>query len=140
MNNARISIALVLLGSILVTPAIACGHSHSGLAFGLGLSAGYGLGYYGRPAYLSYDRYPPRYGFTPWYGFGPGYSYGYSYPPVIAVPSPPPVYIQQQQVSPSQPQSPAGHYWHYCRDPEGYYPYVRNCPGGWLQVAPQPDH
>ena len=70
-------------------------------------------------------------------GFGPGY--GYSYPPVVVAPSPPPVYIQQQQGMPPQPSALANYYWHYCLDPEGYYPYVTNCPGGWLRVLPQPD-
>ena len=41
--------------------------------------------------------------------------------------------------APPQPQPQASNYWHYCRNPEGYYPYVKNCPEGWLQVAPQPD-
>lgn len=27
-------------------------------------------------------------------------------------------------------------YWYYCTDPEGYYPYVRDCPRGWMQVVP----
>ena len=27
-------------------------------------------------------------------------------------------------------------YWYYCPDPEGYHPYVRDCPGGWMQVVP----
>jgi len=132
-KNARTSIALVLLGSILVNPATALGQSDSGLVFVLGFLGGYGSGYYGRAPYA------PRYGFLPWYGFVPDYSYGYSYPPapVIAVPAPPPVYIQQPQPLPSQPEAPSSYYWHYCREPEGYYPYVRKCPGGWLRVAPQ---
>jgi len=29
-------------------------------------------------------------------------------------------------------------YWYYCRDPEGYYPYVQRCNGEWQPVAPQP--
>jgi hypothetical protein len=29
-------------------------------------------------------------------------------------------------------------YWAYCQDPEGYYPYVQECPGGWVPVAPTP--
>jgi hypothetical protein len=36
------------------------------------------------------------------------------------------------------PSQGSSNYWHYCRNPEGYYPYVKNCPNGWLQVAPQP--
>jgi hypothetical protein len=43
--------------------------------------------------------------------------------------SPPPAYIEQ----PPPPQ-----YWYYCQSPPGYYPYVGQCPGGWLQVAPRP--
>jgi hypothetical protein len=27
-------------------------------------------------------------------------------------------------------------FWHFCQDPEGYYPYVKNCPSGWLTVVP----
>src|ERR1700681_633280 len=27
-------------------------------------------------------------------------------------------------------------YWYYCADPEGYYPYVQNCPTAWMLVAP----
>jgi hypothetical protein len=135
-KNPRISIALLLLGSILITPAMTWGHSHSGLAFGLGLLGGYSLGYYGGAPYLLSYGYPSGYGFTPWIGFGRGY--GYSSPPIVVAP-PPPVYIQQQPVMPSQPQEPADYYWHYCRNPEGYYPYVKTCPDGWLQVLPQPD-
>jgi hypothetical protein len=56
------------------------------------------------------------------------------------VPTAPPVYIQQQQPQPQQQAAPQPqiNYWHYCRNPEGYYPYVKKCPDGWLQVAPQP--
>ena len=28
-------------------------------------------------------------------------------------------------------------YWHYCTEPQGYYPYVTNCRGTWLPVVPQ---
>lgn len=100
------------------------GHSHLNI----------GIGYYG-PGYYGYGGY--GYG---GYGLG-GYGYGYpfynrpyySYPPTVIVPSTPPVYIQQVQPVQLQP-----NYWYYCQNPEGYYPYVKNCPGGWLQVAPQP--
>jgi hypothetical protein len=30
-------------------------------------------------------------------------------------------------------------YWYYCRKPEGYYPYVKKCPGGWMKVVPPPE-
>jgi len=84
------------------------GGHYNGMALGLGL--GYGLGYYGRSYYDPYYDYPPA---------------------VIAVPVTPPVYIQQA------PQHPPG-YWYYCNYPEGYYPYIKQCPNGWQQVEPTP--
>jgi hypothetical protein len=68
-----------------------------------------------------------------WYPWGYGYGYPYSYPyPVYSQPvveQAPAVYTQQ--TLPPQ-------YWYYCQNPPGYYPYVRECTAGWLQVAPQP--
>jgi hypothetical protein len=49
--------------------------------------------------------------------------------PVVVQP-PPPVYTQQPPADPN--------YWYYCENPKGYYPYVQNCPGGWMKVVPQP--
>ena len=34
-------------------------------------------------------------------------------------------------------QQPQG-YWYRCNEPDGYYPYITHCPGGWLQVPAQP--
>jgi hypothetical protein len=57
--------------------------------------------------------------------------------PVVAVTStyvytyPTPVYIPYPAYGQSQPQ-----YWAYCRSAQGYYPYVPECPGGWLPVLP----
>ncbi len=31
---------------------------------------------------------------------------------------------------------PPGQYWYYCEYYRGYYPYIRQCPGGWLLVVP----
>lgn len=77
-------------------------------------------------------------GFRGYGGYG-GFGYrgfGYrGYPSAVIVPSAPPVYIQRETVTPVQQQT---NYWHYCQNPDGYYPYVKQCPGGWLQVAPQP--
>ncbi len=76
-----------------------------------------------------YWRYPDPYLYGP---------YPYSYPPVVVAPAQPPVYIEQDQTpaQESQPQ-PSGD-WFYCRKPDGYYPYVKQCPGGWQRLAPQP--
>lgn len=71
-----------------------------------------------------------------WHGPRPYY---YPYPPaVVTVPAPPPtVYIERGYDEP--PPVREQNYWHYCERPEGYYPYVRECPGGWLRVAPTPE-
>ena len=68
-----------------------------------------------------------------WYPYGYAYPYPYAYPadsPPMAVESSPQTYIQED--------TQAQQYWYYCQNPQGYYPYVKECPGGWQQVAPQP--
>jgi len=50
--------------------------------------------------------------------------------PVVAYTPPSVTYIER---SPGE----GGGYWYYCRSPDGYYPNVRNCPGGWLKVLPE---
>ncbi len=68
-----------------------------------------------------------------WYPYGYAYPYPYAYPaysPPVAVESSPQTYIEQD--------TQAQQYWYYCQNPQGYYPYVKECPGGWQQVAPQP--
>ena len=84
------------------------------------------------------------------YYSSPYYYYPYYPPPVYYVPpptyyAPPPVYIEQPQPqlppqlqSPQQPQPQSEAYWYFCPASQGYYPYVRQCPGGWQRVAPQP--
>jgi len=70
----------------------------------------------------------------PWWGLGyPSYPYYpyYAPPPVIIQPQPD-VYVQPA------PQAEASDYWYYCQNPEGYYPYVKRCPNGWLRVVPSP--
>lgn len=71
----------------------------------------------------------------PWYPYS-GYYYPppYYYPPVVAVPTAPPTYIEQ--AAPAQESS--DNYWYYCADAKAYYPYVKQCPGGWMRVEPKP--
>ncbi len=61
----------------------------------------------------------------PWW-WGPSY---YEAPPVI-IEQQPQTYIQ------ATPQPEEQNYWYYCTKPEGYYPYVKSCPGGWVKVVP----
>lgn len=60
------------------------------------------------------------------------------YPPaIVTVQAPPPtLYIERDYEEPAPVREQ--NYWHYCERSEGYYPYVRECPGGWLRVAPTP--
>jgi hypothetical protein len=97
------------------------GHHYGGNYYGgigLGLGLGYGLGYgsgYGGSYY------------SPYYG---------GYPPaVVAVPVTPPVYIQQTPPQPTAQQYPSG-YWYYCNNPQGYYPYIKQCSSAWQPVNP----
>jgi hypothetical protein len=66
---------------------------------------------------------------APWWWWGPAYPYYYAAPPVV-VPEAPPVYIQPEL----PPQRP--YYWYYCPNPPGYYPYIKECPPGWMTVVP----
>ncbi len=82
-------------------------------------------GYGGHGGYVGHGGY---YGGGVWFGagwWGPYYPYYPYYQPYPYYPAPTVVV-------------PRPGYWYYCRDPEGYYPYVRQCPGGWMRVVPSP--
>ena len=112
------TIALMLLGLI----AVGAGDAHADRGRGHG---------YGRVG-VGIVVGPPFWG--PWY-YPPSYYYPPYYPPVVIERPAPPVYIEQSSPVESRPQ--AG-YWYYCQSPGGYYPEVRECPGGWVKVLPRP--
>jgi hypothetical protein len=89
------------------------GHG-GGWGWGPAVGLGVGLGMWG----LSY----------PYYGY-PYYPY-YNPAPIIVQPS------TEMSAAPAQSVEPT--YWYYCRAPEGYYPYVKQCSGGWMKVVPSP--
>jgi len=76
------------------------------------------------------------YGWWGWPGYwGPGYwgaPYPYSAPSPTVIQQAPTEYIQQESAPPQQA------YWYYCQNAGAYYPYVKDCPGGWMQVVPSP--
>jgi hypothetical protein len=90
---------------------------------------------FGVPGYYGYG-YP--YGYSPYFPYYPPYPV---YPPaVVAVPSTPPTYVQRDTGQPSVADTaPATSSWYYCSESKAYYPYVKQCPGGWQPVAPQPE-
>jgi hypothetical protein len=93
---------------------------HAGFHGGTRVYIGGGFGWWGWPGW-----------------WGPGY-WGAPYPyyadPPVVVQQPPTAYIQQAPAPPAAPQ-----YWYYCQPAGAYYPYVKDCPGGWVQVAPSPN-
>lgn len=75
-----------------------------------------------------------------WWGYPYPYAYPYpySYP---YYPAAPPVIIRQEPqeyIQQPAPQPPQQQYWYFCPDPQGYYPYVKSCPKGWMRVVPTP--
>jgi len=118
MKNIRLFCSLILLvglcgsGLALADRGHFHGHSHIGLGF-----------YFGPP----YPLYSPFY-----------YPYP-AYPPVVVVPAQPQEYIEKGQFSdPQASASQSGNYWYHCDRPEGYYPYIKDCPGGWKAEVPSP--
>lgn len=91
---------------------------HHGFHGGTRVFIGGGFGWWGWPG---------------WWGpgwWGAPYPY-YATAPVV-VQQAPTDYIQQGSAPPQQT------YWYYCQNAGAYYPYVKDCPGGWMQVVPQP--
>jgi hypothetical protein len=117
-RNFALALVLAILGSAFAQSASAHGYyGHGGrVVVGVGIGA-------------------------PYWGWGWGYGYpypGYYYPPAYtypAYPAQPSTYIQQDAAPAPAPQQ---NYWYYCSDAQAYYPYVKECPGGWQRVAPQP--
>lgn len=75
----------------------------------------------------------PFYPFIPFYYVPPYYPAPPYYPPSI-VPYPPAA--PASEVPP--PPSPRTAYYYYCTASDGYYPYVRECPGGWQRIPAVP--
>ena len=48
------------------------------------------------------------------------------------------VYIEQSDVAAEPAENSAQQYWYFCKGSNKYYPYVKECPGGWQKVLPQP--
>jgi hypothetical protein len=109
------------------------GYSHGGYYHGGGGYYRGGGGYYrGGGGYYGSIWIGPGWGY---WGWGPAYPfyYPYSYPyyaPPAVIQQSPTQFIQRDQETDEQ------NYWYFCRKPEGYYPYVKRCPNGWLRVIP----
>lgn len=132
MNRRKLGqIALALAAVIAAgasTSALARGYYHTRARVGVGVYVGPGWGW------------GPGWG-PGWYPYGPYYYPGYyPAPAVVAVPPPdPPQYVEQgQDGNPTAADDSSPNAWWYrCNRPAGYYPYIKECPGGWQRVEPQ---
>lgn len=113
MKTIQWMLALMLLGLAGTGSAWADDHGHGHGHVSLGIVIG--------PSWEPWHYRPYGYPY-------PYYSY---YPPIVVIPAAPPVYVEQAP-------APQTNYWYYCSASRTYYPYVKECPGGWQQVIPQP--
>ena len=108
------AVAVMLMAALAAAPAFAWHHARVRVGFFVGVP----LVYY----------YPPYYAYYPPY-----------YPPAVVVQQQPTVYIEQSGAPAAAPApAPASNYWYYCAASRAYYPYVKECLGGWQRVPPQP--
>lgn len=122
MKNIKLLCGLMLLAGISISGTALADRGHGSGHGHVGVGLYFGLPY----SYPYYPYYP-----SPYY-----YPYPY-YPPVMAVPSQPPVYIEQGSAQ-QAPATSENYYWYHCDKPDGYYPYIKECPGGWQKVVPTP--
>ena len=128
MKNSKLLYGLMLLWGITLSGSALADHGYGGHG-GHGGHIGLGL-YFGAPYPYTYYPYPYPY----------PYPYSY-YPPVVVTPSQPPVYVEQgapPSTTQQTPSVPDNYYWYHCDKPVGYYPYIKECPGGWQKVTPTP--
>ncbi len=136
---ALVTSAVIVLGSAL--PGVAM--TGPGEPRGTGVRPGFGAHqtfrgpheHEGRPGFQRHPEFRGHRGVhshivivNPGFWWDPAFP---DYPDSAVTPEPaPPVYAQ-----PGTPPDQAG-YWYYCQNPPGYYPYVTECPAGWVAVLP----
>lgn len=110
--KAVLAAVALAAGTLAAAPAMAWHHHGPRVVFGFN---------FGVPYYAPYYYYP-----------APVY-----YPVPVVVQSAPQVYTERSDVA--APAAPAAeNSWYYCAASRGYYPYVKECPGGWQRVSPTP--
>ena len=121
MRNVIFAAVLLAVAGVFASePALAHGRSH----VSVGVGFGFGYPYWGGP-------------WGPW-GY---YPYPYYGSPTVVLQQPV-TYVEQNPVPQAAPAASApaadSGWWYYCDQSRGYYPYVRECPGGWQRVPPSP--
>jgi hypothetical protein len=135
MNRMRVILTstLVFFGAAISAPALAAGGWQGGGTWHGG-GAWHGGCCWRGGVFIGGLGWGPWY-YPPYHGYSPYYEYPYYYPPAVAVPAGPTQYIDQGGAAQAPAQQGS---WYYCAGSKTYYPYVKECPGGWQRVAPQP--
>ena len=97
----------------------------------LALAAGSALAHGRGRVHLGFHFGVPLGWHSPWYWAPPPVYYPVA--PVVVSPPAPTTYVERGDVVPEGAAS-----WYFCRESKGYYPYVKQCPGGWQRVPAQP--
>jgi hypothetical protein len=124
-NKIILALGLLILGATATTSAMAHHRWHGRIGVFIGGPAWYPAPYYYPPYYAPYPYYAPA--------------------PVDAGPpeyiergdSGAPPYAERAEAAPPARQRGEGS-WYFCPESNAYYPYVKQCPGGWQRVAPRP--
>lgn len=127
LKKTIFALGLLIVGAAAAGSALA----HHGWHGRFGISIGAPL-YYPAPYY-----YPPYYAPYPYPYYAPA--------PVPAEPpayiersdSGAPAYVEREESAPPARRRGDGS-WYFCAESNAYYPYVKQCPGGWQRVAPRP--
>ena len=107
MKKLLLSVVLGLAALTAIGTASAHGHFRAGI-------------YIGGPVWGA-PYYPPYYP-----------SYYYPSAPIYVQPAP--AYIEREPATSYVEQDKD--YWYYCAQSATYYPYVKECPQGWMKVVP----
>jgi hypothetical protein len=123
--TAVLALAATFLGAMVPDTASAHGYYR-----GPRVSIGFGFGGY-------WPGYWPGYWAAPY----PYYPAPYYYGPAVTTAPEPTSYIERgddTQPSGSAASTPRRDWWYYCPETQIYYPYVKQCSGGWQRVEPRP--
>jgi hypothetical protein len=118
------------------------GYAHGGYSRGSYYRGGYPHGYYGHGWYAGwpyasgsnfYFSGSVAWPVGAWWGAAYPYYYPYNTSRTVVIQQSPTEYVQQGTGT-EEP-----YFWYYCQKSQAYYPYVKQCPDGWMQVVPPPD-
>ncbi|MBP6279517.1 MAG: hypothetical protein KA388_07115 [Rhodocyclaceae bacterium] len=137
MSNSRISQRATLVGIVALAamslawaaPASAQAHLHGHLH-------GHHHGYGGPRVSLSLGPHYGPWGYAPYFHDPFFYSRRWNDRPIVIEQPAPQVYVEQPQAYAQA--APTNNDWYFCEAAQAYWPYIKECPGGWQRVVPQP--